>query len=72
MRLNKKFTEYIFDKNFAKGSQHLTQADYMQIQWMNVVPEIICDILGYLAGYVHFRTNFMSREAYESMLNGQV
>lgn len=40
---------------------------------MNVVPEIVCDILCYMASYVHFRgTGSVSRDAYESMLNFQV
>ena len=40
------------------------------IEWMNVVPEIVCDVLGYLANYVHFRTDRLSKEAYEEMLHG--
>ena len=46
--------------------------EYLKLNWMNVVPEIICDILGYLANYIHFRTDVVSREAYESLLQGQI
>ena len=44
----------------------------MRIEWLNVVPEIICDILGYMANYVHYRTSKLTREAYESSLHFQV
>ena len=39
---------------------------------MNVVPEIVCDILGYMADYVHYRTHKMNRDLYENMLHFQV
>ena len=69
VRVKKLFSEYVFDKNFAKSSHHLTKEEYMRIEWLNVVPEIICDILGYMANYVHYRTSKLTREAYESSLH---
>ena len=72
MKVLKKLSGYVHDKNFAFESDHLTEADYMKIQWMNVVPEIICDILAYIASYIHHRTDSLGKEAYTSMLTGQV
>ena len=39
---------------------------------MNQVPEIVCDVLFYLSGYVHHRTEDISLEAYKQMLMCQV
>jgi len=39
---------------------------------MNQVPEIVCDVLFYLAGYVHYRTEDISLEAYKQLLMCQV
>ena len=36
------------------------------------MPEIVCDILYYLANYVHYRTDQITRSAYEKMLASQV
>mmetsp|Transcript_20742 Transcript_20742/g.24346 ORF Transcript_20742/g.24346 Transcript_20742/m.24346 type:complete len:109 (-) Transcript_20742:503-829(-) len=72
MRVKHYFSEYMFEKNYAKASHHLTKEDYVKIPWMNVVPEIVCDVLGYLCNYVHYRTDKLSKYAYEDMLQGQV
>ena len=50
----------------------MTKEDYVKIKWMNVVPEIVCDILGYMASYTHYRTDHISKDAYDTMLKGQV
>ena len=39
---------------------------------MNESPEIVNDILYYLSGYVHHRTNLVSYEDYKKILKGQV
>lgn len=39
---------------------------------MNVVPELVCDILNYMCNYIHLRSNKISKDAYEAMLQGQI
>lgn len=39
---------------------------------MNQVPELICDILYYMSGFIHYRTDQMSAEAYKHLLTSQV
>ena len=38
---------------------------------MNEAPEIVCDVLYYLTGFVHYRTDQFSREVYEKFLRQQ-
>ena len=72
VRVKNLFSEFVFDKNFARASHHITETEYQKIEWMNVVPEIVCDILGYMSDYVHYRTHKMNRDLYENMLHFQV
>lgn len=38
---------------------------------MNQIPEIVCDVLYYLSGYVHYRTDRFSEKTYKKMLHCQ-
>lgn len=60
------------EKNFTVESHHLSKNDYLKINWMNVVPELVCDILNYMCNYIHLRSNKISKDAYEAMLQGQI
>ena len=60
------------DKHFARAAELITQEEYLKIPWLNVVPEIVCDILCYLTHYFHYRSDLISKEAYSSMLTGQI
>ena len=39
---------------------------------MNHVPEIVCDVLYYLSGYVHHRTDEIPKDVYTKMLKAQI
>ena len=39
---------------------------------MNHVPEIVCDVLYYLSGYIHHRTEDISKDVYTKMLKAQI
>ena len=39
---------------------------------MNQVPEIVCDVLYYLSGYVHHRTEEIPKDVYTKMLQAQI
>ena len=67
----KTFKQYLVDKEFSAGACHITKEEYCAMPWMNVVPEIVCDILCYLCNYFHYRTDAFTRDAYVSMLTGQ-
>ena len=64
------FKQYTVEKNFQSDYSHITQNEYNKIPWINVVPEIVCDILCYMANYFHYRTDTFGRDAYEKMLTG--
>ena len=59
------------DKKMNRREFYISEKQYMQLEFMNEVPEIVCDILYHLSGYVHHRTNKFSYEAYEEMLRCQ-
>ena len=50
----------------------MTKKQYMDLDFMNESPEIVNDVLYYLSGYVHHRTNLVSYEDYKKILKGQV
>ena len=62
----------MFDKNFKVPSHHISKEEYIQIAWMNTVPEIVCDVLAYLGNYVHYRTDKLQKHVYHNMLQNQV
>ena len=39
---------------------------------MNQVPEIVCDLLFYLSGYIHHRTDEIPKDVYTKMLKAQI
>jgi len=46
--------------------------EYAKIEFLNDVPEIVCDILCYLARYFHYRTSQMTERIYQKALISQV
>ena len=71
LNMAKTFKQYLVDKEFSAGDCHITKEEYCAMPWMNVVPEIVCDILCYLCNYFHYRTDAFTRDAYVSLLTGQ-
>lgn len=39
---------------------------------MNGIPEIVCEIIFVLSGYLHHRTDFMTYDTYKQMMIGQI
>lgn len=50
---------------------YISKNAYLKMDFMNEVPEIVCDILYHLARYVHYRTDRFSEKAYKEMLQCQ-
>jgi len=65
------FKNFISKKNFGEPDKHLTFKDYYKLNFINDVPEIVCDILCYLSKYYHYRTNAMERALYERLMDAQ-
>lgn len=59
-------------KKFDSAPYFLSQAEYLKISWLNVIPEILCDILFYMCGYVHYRADKLTKDVYTHMLTGQI
>eukprot|EP00353_Schmidingerella_taraikaensis_P016599 CAMPEP_0185613668 /NCGR_PEP_ID=MMETSP0436-20130131/28118_1 /TAXON_ID=626734 ORGANISM="Favella taraikaensis, Strain Fe Narragansett Bay" /NCGR_SAMPLE_ID=MMETSP0436 /ASSEMBLY_ACC=CAM_ASM_000390 /LENGTH=98 /DNA_ID=CAMNT_0028247853 /DNA_START=610 /DNA_END=906 /DNA_ORIENTATION=+ len=55
-----------------KKEYYLSAKQYCELEFMNEVPELVCDLLFYMSGYVHFRTNRFSQEGYEQILRCQL
>lgn len=53
------FKKYVSEKKFGEPDKSLTFKDYYKLEFINDVPEIVCDILFYLARYYHYRTNII-------------
>jgi len=53
------------EKKMQSREFYISEKQYMTLDFMNEVPEIVCDILYHLSGYVHYRTDRFSEEAYE-------
>ena len=66
------FDEYVCEKNYQKKEYFISENQYLQLEFMNQVPEIICDLLYYLSGYVHYRTDLISKDVYQKMLIAQI
>ena len=64
----KAFQGYVSDSRLAKPEYYITESQYLSLDFMNEIPEIVCDILYYLSGFVHYRTNRFSQEVYEKFL----
>ena len=72
LNVQKTFKEYFVEKTFDRPETRITREEYNELKWLNTVPEIVCDILCYLVNYFHYRTDKISRDAYVSMLTGQI
>ena len=71
VRTDKTAVNYVQYKHYNKREFYVSRQQYCDIEFMNKIPEIVCDILFYLSGYVHYRTDSMSEEAYRNILMGQ-
>lgn len=72
--LNPIFTqlEYTAEKYYNHREYFLTQKQYCDLEFMNGAPEIVCEIIYHLSGYLHHRTDFMTYDTYKQMMIGQL
>ena len=68
----KVFLNYICDKKYTTKEYFISQNQYLDMEFMNQVPEIVCDILYYLSGYIHHRTDQIPKDVYTKMLKAQI
>ena len=68
----KTFKQYALEKHFDSKAELISQDEYISMPWLNGVPEIVCDVLCYLSNYLHHRSDVIGKEAYQSMLLGQI
>ena len=64
----KAFMNYICESKMISREYFISQKKYCELEFINEVPEIVCDVLFYLSGYIHYRTDRISLEGYEKML----
>ena len=62
------FEDYVRMKHYNKREFYITRKQYCNIDFLNEVPEVICDLLFYLTGYMHHKTDLISEEAYNKLL----
>lgn len=68
----KAFNSYICESKMQHREYFISKKQYLAMEFMNEVPEIVCDILFYLSGFVHYRTDRISAETYHQMLRCQI
>lgn len=69
----KAFFEYASDKYFEGKKEHyLSKASFCDLDFQNEVPEVVCDLLFYLSGYVHHRSDIFTEDAYRQLLVKQM
>ena len=66
------FSKYISENYFNKPDVYISEEQYLQLDFMNQIPEVVCDILCYLAKYHHYRTKLISYETYEVLMDAQM
>jgi hypothetical protein len=65
------FKQFVSDKKFEAADQHLTFKEYSRLPFSNGMPEIVCDILYYLARFIAPKTGQLSRDTYVRMMEAQ-
>lgn len=72
MPLWKAFLSFIGEAKMPSREYYISKKQYLKLDFLNEVPEIVCDVLYYLSGYVHFRSKIMNAQLYEKMLRCQI
>ena len=68
----KAWNMYMHEKKLNKREYYLSEKHFLAIDFMNEAPEVICDLLFYMSGFIHYRTDQIDQEVYEQMLRCQV
>ena len=63
------FSKYVSENYFNKSEVCITEEQYMKLNFMNQIPEIVCEIICYLSKYYHYRTRFVSQKAYRVLMD---
>ena len=59
------------EKAFDQREYFLGREEFLAIDFMNEVPEIVSHVIFNLSGYAHHRTNNLTMEQYRKLLMGQ-
>ena len=62
--VNQTWKDYIKEKKFDQNADFISYSEYAKIHFMNDVPEIVCDIVYYLARYVYYRHSDFTCDSY--------
>ena len=68
----KAFYYYVADKTYTEPQYYITQKQYCKLDFMNQAPEIVCEVIYYLSGFLHHRTDQVSYDAYKEVMRCQV
>ena len=49
----KAFQSFVCESQLRKKEYYISKKQYLEIPFMNEVPEMVCDVLFYLSGYIH-------------------
>lgn len=63
---------YVKEKYYNSAEFFISEKQFIEQDWMNQVPEIVCDVLFMLSGFSHYRTNQIDSDVYKEMLMCQV
>ena len=66
------FNLYVGEKHLDKREYYISEAQYVDLDFMNMAPEIVCEVLYYLCGYVHHRTSSISIDTYKDIMMAQI
>ena len=72
MNVFAQWQDYVTAKNFSDTHNHITLEQYLHIEFVNFIPEIVCEILAYLSNYIHHRSEDIPYQIYERMLICQI
>ena len=63
------FSNFVSDNYFKNPDEYISEEQYTQLIFMNQIPEVVCDVLCYLAKYYHYRSAEISLEVYSALMD---
>jgi hypothetical protein len=66
------FEDFVTLRKFSDDTNRISLEQYLKIEYLNLIPEIVCEVLCYLSGYVHHRNDQISHAVYSRKLVTQI
>ena len=66
------FSKYVSDNHFSDPDRFISEEQYLRLDFTNQIPEIVCEILCYLANYYHYYTPLCAYKTYKSLMDAQI